>query len=179
MEIVPVIELGCYRHRYVQLPGRSATNDHTTTFIVAVLKSGELGSSPFGPRLLSKSMNQLCGAESFPMSVSVTVSPRWTVRFGPGSVIVAFVSPHPRPAFPCRVTLTDGPSIGDALEAARGAGTPTATAGPEKAIVKAAPRVAETRTPTRTTTRPRGPITVIRPSPPRPQLTTCNVAVIE
>src|SRR6266568_5139194 len=53
MEIVPVIELGWYRHRYVQLPGRSATNDHTTTFIAAVLKSGELGSSPFGPRLLS------------------------------------------------------------------------------------------------------------------------------
>src|SRR6266508_6203039 len=49
--IVPFMDDVWNRHRYVQFPGRSATNSKTRT--VDESKSGEFGSSPFGPRLLS------------------------------------------------------------------------------------------------------------------------------
>src|SRR6266702_4537506 len=103
MRMDPVMEVGWTRHRYVQLPLRSATKLQTTTDTVPLLKSGELGSPSFGVRLLSKSMNQLCMEESFAINVSVTFVPANTTIGGPGSEIVALDFPHPRAAFAYRV----------------------------------------------------------------------------
>src|SRR5207247_9116073 len=53
-------------------------------------------------------MNQLWSAESSAIKVRFTRSPRWTVRFGPGIVIVALVNPQPSPASAWSVKFTEG-----------------------------------------------------------------------
>src|SRR6266487_886974 len=56
-------------------------------------------------------MNQLWSAASSAIKVRFTRSPRWTVTFGPGVVIVALVNPQPRPASPWSVRFTDGKAV--------------------------------------------------------------------
>src|SRR6266566_4253259 len=56
-------------------------------------------------------MNQLWSAASSAIKVRFTRSPRWTVTFGPGFVIVALVNPQPRPASPWSVRFTDGKAV--------------------------------------------------------------------
>src|SRR6266545_255154 len=120
-------------------------------------------------------MNQLWSAESSAVKVRFTRSPRWTVRFGPGVVIVALVNPQPSPASPWSVKFTGGrPSFRDGTGAAALAFSDT-DEGESKGVDASA---ATRRNAEATSAGPRTSPPVIPPRVSFLQATTFRVAVI-